>query len=734
MARTKLDRLVQTSTELSEYPNVFVMGSEHGRLSAEDTPNLIMMLFRLEVIRQFEQWLVENETLVHGPLHSSIGQEAVAVGTCGGLEPRDRVTSTHRAHHHFLAKAMAAYTPPNYDPVRQNVPESLQTCVERTLAEILGLSSGWQGGRGGSMHLYDVASGNIGTSAIVGGGIPIAAGAALAAKMRDEPTIALAFFGDGASSIGAFHEGISLARVWRLPAVFLVENNLYSVSTTVEETVGFENIVLRATGQDMPGIVVDGMDPVAVRAAVRLAREYARSGAGPVFIEAKTYRYLHQSGSLPGSAYRYRSKEEESDWRERDPLKVFPEKLLEFEVCSSAEVVLVRKRAEALVAAAVDACTVRGTDGPGIRTSLWPDPGAGTRGVLSDGHEFATVMEREPEQGETDEITFADAISRMNGRAMERDDAVIIMGEEVSHLSGGTYGATRDALKVSPSRVLSTPICEGGFSGAALGAALSGMRPIVELMFPDFALVAADQLFNHIAKARYMYGGQVSVPLMVRTRTAQGRGFGPQHSSDPAGLFALFPGWRIIAPTFPYDYVGLFNAAMRSEDPVLLIEHHSLHATRGPVPKNNLDYIIPFGKASQLREGTSVTVLTWSHPTLRVLAIVDRLSQEGITADVLDLRTLDKTGLDMPGIADSVRKTRRVVIVEDTWASHAISLHIAERIYTELFDVLDGAVVRATGKDVYPPVSKPLESYVLLSDEDIETAIRLAAGYTQRHR
>ena len=231
-----------------------------------------------------------------------------------------------------------------------------------------------------------------------------------------------------------------------------------------------------------------------------------------------------------------------------------------------------------------------------------------------------------------------------------------------------------------------------------------------------------------------MYGGEVSVPLIVRTRTAQGRGFGPQHSSDPAGLFALFPGWRIIAPTFPYDYVGLFNAAMRSEDPVLLIEHHSLHATRGPVPKNNLDYIIPFGKASKLREGTSVTVLTWSHPTLRVLAIVDRLSQEGITADVLDLRTLDKTGLDMPGIADSVRKTRRVVIVEDTWASHAISLHIAERIYTELFDVLDGAVVRATGKDVYPPVSKPLESYVLLSDEDIETAIRLAAGYTQRHR
>ena len=215
---------------------------------------------------------------------------------------------------------MSHYAGPDYDPLSDPVPDAVQRCVVRTIAEILGLADGWAGGRGGSMHLIDLESGVAGTTAIVGGGIPIASGLAYAGRLADPVRVAVAFLGDGAASIGAFHEGISMARVWGLPAIFVVENNLYSVATTVEETVGFTDIVLRAAGQDMLGLVVDGMDTLAMREAVRQARSHAAAGNGPVLIEAKTYRYRHQNGKLPGSAYRYRTKDEEAEWGARDPL------------------------------------------------------------------------------------------------------------------------------------------------------------------------------------------------------------------------------------------------------------------------------------------------------------------------------------------------------------------------------------------------------------------------------
>jgi 2-oxoisovalerate dehydrogenase E1 component len=586
------------------------------------------------------------------------------------------------------------------------------------------------------MHLLDLRSGVAGTSAIVGGGIPIAAGLAFAEKLRGSDGVALAFIGDGACSIGAFHEGISMARVWDLPAIFLVENNLYSVATTVRETVGFDDIVIRAAGQDMLGVVVDGMDVLAVKRAVGLAREHVLDGTGPVLIEAKTYRYLHQQGALPGSRYNYRTRGEEEEWLARDPLTAFAASLLEENVLGASEIEHVRARAADLVRRAVEACTEREGGSLSVRGSLWPEPADALRGVLGNASELPPVRIPEPDGlPDSEEMAFSTAVSRVIARALERDSGVFTLGEEVSHLGGGAYGATRDALRRFPERVFSTPIAENGFSGVALGAAIAGLRPIVEVMFPDFALEGADQLFNHIPKARHMYGGDLAVPLVVRTRTAQGRGFGPQHSSDPAALFALFPGWRIVAPSTPAEYVGLFNAAILCEDPVLVIEHHRLWPLRGPVPKDDLDYVLIPGTARLARRGSNVTVLSWSEPLHRVLRIADELAPEGVDAEVIDLRWLDRASLDTTMILGSVERTGALAVVEDATRSHSIGQHIVDEVGRTVFPFLRTPIARVTGKDVAPPVSKPLEEFVLLSDDDIRSTLSELAtsgGKTRR--
>ena len=216
----------------------------------------------------------------------------------------------------------------------------------------------------------------------------------------------------------------------------------------------------------------------------------------------------------------------------------------------------------------------------------------------------------------------------------------------------------------------------------------------------------------------------MAIPLVVRTRTAQGRGYGPQHSSDPAALFGLFPGWRIVAPSNPVEYVGLFNTAMLCEDPVLMIEHHLLWSMKGPLPDGDLDYMIPFGKGKVVKSGRQVTVATWSHPLHRVLSIATELEKEDVSIEVLDLRTLDRSSLDIALIVESSKRTGALVIVEDAPVSHSIGAQIADQLQPDLFGVLRHPITRVTGKDVPAPVSKVLEDSVLLKDEEITAQLR----------
>ena len=697
-------------------------------------PNdLIRMLFLLHLIREFETKVLDfkDAGLVHGPAHSSIGQEAVAAAMAVALRKPDMVASTHRAHGHFLSKALVYYAPDDHQPLLDPITPEMQTAVNRTLAEIMGLKDGWCGGRGGSMHLYDAASGNLGSNAIVGGGIPIATGAAWAQKLQNKDSVVVCLFGDGAINQGCFHEVANMAAVWQIPILYLIENNLYAVATHASESSYVKELGLRTVGYGFDSLSADGMDPVSMYVAIRDAIDKMRREPFPFCIEAKTYRYYHHGGRLPGSAYGYRSHEEEAEWLKRDPIQVFPTKLAQLGVITNGDNERLHALAKDCVGKAVDFCTNESDSRRYIPALGWPSAESVEQHLRCQEDVFTSIefVEREAFQ-ELATMTYAEAISAAILRNMERDERIFVLGEEVANLRGGCYGATKGLKEIFPERLFNTPISETGFVGMAGGLASVGLRPVVEIMFPDFALMSSDQLFNQIGKLRHIYGGRVCFPLVLRTRVAIGYGYGGQHSMDPSGFFALFPGWRIVAPSTAFDYIGLFNTAMRFEDPVLIIEHGLLYPKEDQIPVDNMDYFIAYGKARLLRAGTDVTVLTYLTSVAKCLQAAEALSAaEGISAEVIDLRTLDYVGMDYDTIGESVQKTGSVLIVDQAPRSLSLSARISDEIQERFFDYLDCPVRKVTALDVPVPVSKKLEEAVLPSLDQIGTAMARAGKH-----
>ncbi|MBN1640153.1 MAG: MFS transporter [Anaerolineae bacterium] len=693
--------------------------------------DLVRMLFTIHLIRAFEGAVLalKDADLVHGPVHASIGQEAVAAAVAAALRPSDKIASTHRAHGHFLAKAIAFYAPQGHDPLRDPLTPPMQRAVERTLAEIMGLRDGWCGGRGGSMHLYDAASGNLGSNAIVGGGIPIATGVAWAQRITGSGDVVVSFFGDGAINQGCFHEVANMAALWDVPVLYLVENNLYAVGTCTDESSYVGDLALRTIGYGFDSLIVDGMDPVSVYLAVRDAVTGMRRAPFPFLIEAKTYRYYHHGGGLPGSAFGYRDKDEEAAWMARDPDVTFPRRLIELGVIDNADDAALRATAERSVQRAVDAYTELRDGVRAIPVHAWPAAESAARDVRCPDR-LDGVSCAEWDEGRAHEsMTYVQAIAAVTLRSMERDARVIVLGEEVANLRGGAYAATRGIVEVYPERLINTPISETGFVGMAGGLASAGLRPVVEVMFPDFALMASDQLFNQIGKLRHMYGGQVRFPIVVRTRVAIGYGYGGQHSMDPGAFFALFSGWRIVAPSTPLDCIGLFNTAMRFDDPVLIVEHGMLYGQAGLVPAGDLDYCVPYGRARVVRTGGDVTVLTYLTGVGQCLQVAEALAGEGLQAEVIDLRTLDYAGMDMETIGASVRKTGSVLIVEQGPRSLTLGARISDEIQGRFFDYLDCPVGHVTALDVPLPVSRKLEEAALPSAAQIRAEMARGARH-----
>ena len=408
------------------------------------------------------------------------------------------------------------------------------------------------------------------------------------------------------------------------------------------------------------------MDPLAVMLAVR---ELLRGGDPPLlpgFIEAETYRYYHHSGTLAGSAFGYRTVDEENAWRARDPISRCGEQLWRTGTLDEAGGAELRGYAERCVAAAVAACTERRGAALVVPDRLWPDPrtlAVGVRYGRAGGDAADDGAAEAADLACTQEIRYVEAIAGVTGRWLERDARTVVLGEEVANADGGACGATRNLAAAFPGRVINTPVSEAGFTGLACGAALNGLRPIVEIMFPSFALVAADQLFNQAGQIGWIHGG-LPVPLVARTRVAPASGMAHGMACTPPRSSALFPGWRVVAPSTPFDYIGLFNAGdgLRQPDPhrrapgALPPQGHG--ARRAPGPPRGM------GDGACRAPRRDVTVVAYSAAVADALEAARLLAADGIEAEVVDLRTLDAAGTDYATIGASLARTGCMLVVE----------------------------------------------------------------------
>ncbi|WP_433526206.1 alpha-ketoacid dehydrogenase subunit alpha/beta [Nocardia pseudovaccinii] len=634
---------------------------------------------RMLTIRRFEEHAARlyRDSRIPGFLHLSIGQEASAVGACWPLDDRDVVTSTHRGHGHCIAKGLD---------------------VDGMFAELMGKETGTCKGRGGSMHIADPRKGIFGANGIVGAGLPIAVGAGTAAQLRRGGGVVVAFFGDGAIAQGVFHESVNLAAVWDLPVIFFCENNGYSEFSAAADQ-HRATLRERAAGYGVEYHGVDGNDVVQVAALQRELVARLRAGAGPMIVEATTYRW---HGHYEGDPESYRDAEELAEWKKRDPLILLGDTLRGRGLAE--QLAVVEREVDAVIAHAIEQATAA------------PYPAAETVG------DFVTTPRAEIPEPATPTggtLKIMHAITNALTRELEDDPTVFLAGIDVGK-GGNVYGLTRGLAEKFPGRVRDTPISESAIMGTAVGAAMAGYRPVVELMYFDFIGVCLDQLMNQAAKLRFMTGGAVTMPLVVRTQFGAGKSSGSQHSQSLEGLLAHIPGLTVVMPSTPADTYGLLRAAIQDPNPVIFIENRLLYGKKGPEP--SADHLVPLGKAIVRRPGVDATVVSYSKMMYDCLAVADRLSAEGIEVEVIDLRTISP--LDFDTVLTSLQKTNRLVVVHQAVGEFGVGAELAARAVREGFWYLDAPVIRVTAGATPAPYTPALEQIWLPDEARIEAAIR----------
>jgi pyruvate/2-oxoglutarate/acetoin dehydrogenase E1 component len=634
-----------------------------------------------------------TRAVLKGASHLYAGQEAVAVGAVAALRDDDLITSTHRGHGHAHAHGDSA----------AKTPDEKQMHYNRMMAEVMGKSGGYCKGKGGSMHIADVDHGNLGATGIVGGNIPVAVGAALAQKLQGSDRVVVCFFGDGASNEGTFHESLNMASAFNLPVIFVAENNMYGMSVPWANVTRLPDIADRACAYGIPGEVVDGMDALVVREAVMRAAERARRGEGPTLIEAKTYRYYGHSHSDNRA---YRTRDEEAEWKDRDPIEVLRSDMEVMGWLDDSQYEQLDATVEEKLAAAMAYAEASPPPDP---SELETDVYAPSKTTAADIAVEAALREKVKNSPDMRSITYAAALVEAAREEMLRDPNVFIMGEDVG-LYGGAYGATRGLFQeFGQWRVIDTPISEATIGGAAVGAAMAGMRPIAEIMYVDFTPLAMDQIANQGAKNRYMFGGKTSVPMVIRTEGGAGRAIAAHHSQSLEALWTHFPGIYVVMPSTPYDAKGLLKAAIRDDNPIMFIEHKMLYGVKGPVPEE--DYIIPLGVADIKRPGKDVTLVTYSRMVQRALEAAEILAKEGIDVEVIDLRTLKP--LDIDTIVGSVKKTGRLVGVTEGYENTSFINEVMAQVNERAFDWLDAPMVRVAAANVPVPRAEVLEDLAI---------------------
>jgi pyruvate/2-oxoglutarate/acetoin dehydrogenase E1 component/TPP-dependent pyruvate/acetoin dehydrogenase alpha subunit len=677
---------------------------EEQELSREEVLGYLRQMME---IRALENQIAEflGKAVLKGASHLYAGEEAVAVGAVGALSDNDLVTSTHRGHGHAHAHG---------DKFAKTL-EAKQEHYNKMMAEVMGRATGYCKGKGGSMHIADVQHGNLGATGIVGGNIGVATGAALAEKMKGSDKVVLCFFGDGASNEGSFHEALNMASIWNLPVVFVCENNMYGMSVPWATVTKLPDTASRACAYGIPGVVVDGMDALAVHGAVKTAVDRARKGEGPTLVECKTYRYFGHSHSDPRV---YRTKEEEAEWKKRDPINGLRDGLEAIGWLKEEEFDKMDEAVQDKLATAVKFAESSPEPLPDqLETDVFA-PLKTTQTDIDTDKRLRAEMREHPDKFK--QISYAQALVDAMREEMKRDEHVFCLGEDIG-LYGGAYGATRGLFQeFGKWRVLDTPISEAGIGGAAVGAAMAGMRPVAEIMYVDFTPLAMDQVANQGAKNRYMFGGHTSVPMVVRSEGGAGRAIAAHHSQSLESLWTHFPGIYVVMPSTPYDAKGLLKAAIRDDNPVMFIEHKMLYKEKGPVPEE--EYIIPLGVADIKRPGKDITIVTYSRMVLRALEAAEALAKEGIDVEVIDLRCLKP--LDIDTIVTSVKKTGRLVGVTESYENTSFINEVMMQINELAFDYLDAPMVRVASANVPVPRSEVLEDLAIPNTKRVIEACR----------
>lgn len=639
---------------------------------------------RMQTIRMFEHQVLQltrgDAPEVAGSAHLCAGQEAIPVGALAALNPDDRVVATYRGHGWALESGIT--------------PDEL-------MAEICHREAGINGGRAGSAYVTAPQRRFIGENSIVGAGGPIACGVALAAQVQGSGRVAIVAFGDGATSQGALHEALVFASARDLPVIFVCENNGWSEMTPIAKIARIERLARRALGYGIEGVSVDGCDPTAVRDAVARAAGRARDGKGPSLIECKTVRLW---GHYTRDIEHYRPVSDRKDAAERDPIIRLRASLIETNGCTGEELDAIDVSVADEIKAVVRRCLAKPRPDPATARDHNYAPQAS---VISSG---TNISEQE--------MTMANAINCALRDELAMDPAVLVYGEDVGH-AGGIFGVSRSLQKTfGEKRVFDTPIAESAILGSAVGAAMEGMRPIVEIMFGDFLLVALDSIINQAANVRYHTRGEFGAPMVVRTQQGATPGSCAQHSQCLEALLAHIPGLKVGLPNTPQDAYSMLRAAARDSDPCILFEPRALYQTMGTVTLGGA--IETACGAKMRRTGKDLVIISWGVAVHDALSAARSLAKRGHDVGVLDLRWLSP--LDDDAIAAAVASCGRVLIVHEANQTMGFGAEVAARIAERYSSRLRSPVRRLGTPYTRIPASPVLQAALLPRAPAIVTA------------
>ena len=599
---------------------------------------------------------------------SGIGQEAICVGSTLSLKNDDYILPMHRNLGVFTTRGVPLYT---------------------LFTQLFGKREGFTGGRDRSFHFGTTEHRIFGMISHLGSTMPVADGIALAAKLRNQDRVALSFCGDGATSEGDFHEALNLAAVWNLPVIFMIENNGYGLSTPSSEQFACENIADRAVGYGMESMIIDGNDFFEVQEAVTKARKLATSGK-PVLIEAQTFR---MRGHEEASGTFYVPDELFEKWAEKDPIKRYEEWLLNNDIITQDETESIRK--ELKTSFSEDLERALEADEPEFdeqkeleRAGLKPQPQPRNNG----------------QRHESSEKRIIDAVHLAQKQAFSEDEAFVMMGQDIAEY-GGVFKASEGFIDLfGKERIRNTPIIESGAIGAAIGLAVEGFKPIVEMQFADFISCGYNQIVNNLSKGRYRWMPDMNVT--IRAPHGGGVGAGPFHSQCNENWFMQLPGLRVLVPSNVVDTQNMLYTALYDENPVLFFEHKKLYRSIKEITPDHCTFT-DLEKASVIRDGKDATIVTFGYGVVWAKEIAEKYEKQGVSLEIVDLRSL--APIDWETVITSIKKTGRVLLLQENSEILGPMSELSAGITERGFELLDAPVIRCSSLHTPVPFNKNLE-------------------------